>query len=120
MQTFVDQELVKHLGAHFPEYPQCSGSQVKDDVGEGDDEEARDEEEEQQRKSAIKGVGKITLLCMMRMKEDEMAHTLKSGKTLYENLKKRRHLLMLNTISTDINIYCWMSFVVYSFRNSCS
>jgi hypothetical protein len=90
VQKFVDKELAKLWGAHFPEYPQCSGSQAKDDVGKGDDEEALDEEEEQQRKSAIKGVGKITLLCMMRMKEDEMAHTLKSGKTLgYENVKKR-------------------------------
>uniref|UniRef100_A0A8C5CZQ9 NACHT domain-containing protein n=1 Tax=Gadus morhua TaxID=8049 RepID=A0A8C5CZQ9_GADMO len=78
VQKFVDKELAKLWGAHFPEYPQCSGSQAKDDVGKGDDEEALDEEEEQQRKSAIKGVGKITLLCMMRMKEDEMAHTLKS------------------------------------------
>lgn len=74
VNKFVNQELEVLLGTVFP---QCSGSQ-----GGGGDEEAVDAEEEKQKKSAIKGVGKITLLCLMRMKEEELVHSLKSGKRL--------------------------------------
>ncbi|KAG7260406.1 hypothetical protein CRUP_038664 [Coryphaenoides rupestris] len=52
--------------------------------GGGVDEEAVDEEEEKQKKSAIKGVGKILLLCMMRMKEEELVHSFKSVWTTAE------------------------------------
>ncbi|KAK0130746.1 NLR family CARD domain-containing protein 3 [Merluccius polli] len=70
--TFLDNELKKLWRGHFPDYPQCSESQREDE------EEVEDGEEEEQRRRAIEGVLDITVLCMMQLKQKELADSLQS------------------------------------------
>ncbi|KAK0132799.1 NLR family CARD domain-containing protein 3 [Merluccius polli] len=70
--AFLDKELKKLWRGHFPDYPQCSESQREDE------EEVEDGEEEEQRRHAIEGVVDITVLCMMQLKQKELADSLQS------------------------------------------
>ncbi|KAK0148005.1 NLR family CARD domain-containing protein 3 [Merluccius polli] len=69
--AFLDKELKKLWRGHFPDYPQCSESQREE-------EEVVDGEEEEQRRRAIEGVVDITVLCLKRLKQEELADSLQS------------------------------------------
>ena len=75
--AFLDKELKKLWRAHFPDYPQCKESQREDE-----EEVVLDGEEEEQRRRAIEGVLDITVLCMMQLKQKELADSLQSSKRL--------------------------------------
>ncbi|XP_056434413.1 NACHT, LRR and PYD domains-containing protein 3-like isoform X2 [Gadus chalcogrammus] len=66
--AFLDKELKKLWRVLFPDYPQCSESQRE--------EEEVDGKKEEQRRRAIEGVVDITKLCLMEMKQEELADTL--------------------------------------------
>ncbi|CAL8249340.1 unnamed protein product [Merluccius merluccius] len=70
--AFLDKELKKLWRGHFPDYPQCSESQREEE------EEVVDGEEEEQRRRAIEGVRDITVLCLKRLKQEELADSLQS------------------------------------------
>ena len=72
--TFLDKEMKKLRRDLFPEYPQCSESQCK--------EEEMDGKKKEQRRHAIKGVVEITKHCLMEMKQEELADALWGGKGL--------------------------------------
>ncbi|CAL8279414.1 unnamed protein product [Merluccius merluccius] len=71
--AFLDKELKKLWRGHFPDYPQCSESQREDE-----EEVVVGGEEEEQRRHAIEGVVDITVLCMMQLKQKELADSLQS------------------------------------------
>ncbi|KAK0131584.1 NACHT, LRR and PYD domains-containing protein 12 [Merluccius polli] len=71
--AFLDKELKKLWRGHFPDYPQCSESQREDE-----EEVVVGGEEEEQRRHAIEGVLDITVLCMMQLKQKELADSLQS------------------------------------------
>ncbi|CAL8279409.1 unnamed protein product [Merluccius merluccius] len=71
--AFLDKELKKLWRGHFPDYPQCSESQREEE-----EEEVVDGEEEEQRRHAIEGVLDVTVLCMMQLKQKELANSLQS------------------------------------------
>ncbi|CAL8337413.1 unnamed protein product [Arctogadus glacialis] len=66
--AFLDKELKKLWRDLFPDYPQCSESQRE--------EEEVDGKKKEQRRRAIEGVVDITKLCLMEMKQEELADTL--------------------------------------------
>uniref|UniRef100_A0A8C5CQ11 Uncharacterized protein n=1 Tax=Gadus morhua TaxID=8049 RepID=A0A8C5CQ11_GADMO len=69
--AFLDKELKKLWRDLFPDYPQCSESQREEDELDG--------KKEEQRRRAIEGVVDITKLCLMEMKQEELADTLWGG-----------------------------------------
>ena len=71
--AFLDKELKKLWRYHFPDYPQCSESEM----------EEVDCKNEKQRRRAIEGVVDITKLCLIEMDQEELANTLGSGKRHY-------------------------------------
>ena len=84
--AFLDKELKKLWRVLFPHYPQCSESQRE--------EEEVDDKNEEQRRRAIEGVLDITKLCLMEMKQEELADTLWGGKRLlFCKQSRRKHLL---------------------------
>ncbi|KAK0145248.1 NLR family CARD domain-containing protein 3 [Merluccius polli] len=80
-RAFLDKEVEKLWRGHFPDYPQCSASQL------GEEEEV-DVEEQEQRRRAIEGVFDITLLCLKQLKQEELADSLKS-RTLTAECKRK-------------------------------
>ena len=70
--AFLDKELKKLWRDLFPDYPQCSESQMEEEDGKN----------EEQRRRAIQGVVDITKLCLMEMNQEELADTLWGGKRL--------------------------------------
>ncbi|KAK0136778.1 NLR family CARD domain-containing protein 3 [Merluccius polli] len=70
--AFLDKELKKLWRGHFPDYPQCSESQMEED------EEVVDGDDEEQRRRAIEGVIDITVLCMKQLKQEDLADCLQS------------------------------------------
>ncbi|KAK0145258.1 NLR family CARD domain-containing protein 3 [Merluccius polli] len=68
--AFLDKEVEKLWRGLFPDYPQCSESQM------GEEEEEVDGKKEEQRRRAIEGVVDITRLCLMEMNQEELADTL--------------------------------------------
>ncbi|KAK0142679.1 NLR family CARD domain-containing protein 3 [Merluccius polli] len=79
--AFLDKEVEKLWRGHFPDYPQCSASQLGE-------EEAVDVEEQEQRRRAIEGVFDITLLCLKQLKQEELADSLQS-RTLTAECKRK-------------------------------
>ncbi|CAL8290743.1 unnamed protein product [Lota lota] len=75
--AFLDKELKKLWRVLFPDYPQCSESQMEE-------EEEVDGKNEEQRRRAIEGVVDITLLCLMEMNQEELADTLRAGSVAVE------------------------------------
>ncbi|CAL8296276.1 unnamed protein product [Boreogadus saida] len=65
--AFLDKELKKLWRVIFLHYPQCSESQREEEV---------DDKNEEQRRRAIEGVLDITKLCLMEMKQEELADSL--------------------------------------------
>ena len=74
--AFLDEELKKLWRVLFSDYPQCSESQREEE------EEEEDGKKEEQRRRAIEGVVDITKLCLMEMKQEELADTLWRSKRL--------------------------------------
>ncbi|CAL8296285.1 unnamed protein product [Boreogadus saida] len=72
--AFLDEELKKLWRVLFPHYPQCSESQ-REEV---------DDKNEEQRRRAIEGVVDITKLCLMEMKQEELADSLWGGSDAVE------------------------------------
>ncbi|CAL8376060.1 unnamed protein product [Arctogadus glacialis] len=75
--AFLDKELKKLWRVHFQHYPQCSESQREE-------EEEVDDKNEKQRRRAIEGVLDITKLCLMEMKQEELADSLWGGSDAVE------------------------------------
>ena len=75
--AFLDKEVEKLWRVLFPDDPQCSESQREEE-----EEKEVNAEEEEQRRRAIEGVLDITLLCMKRLKQEELADSLWSSKKL--------------------------------------
>ena len=72
--AFLDKELKKLWRDLFPDYPQCSESQRKEEEVDGKNKE--------QRRLAIEGVANITKLCLMEMNQEVLADQLEGGKRL--------------------------------------
>ena len=70
--AFLDKELKKLWRDLFPDYPQCSESQMEEE----------DDKNMEQRRRAIEGVADITKLCLIEMNQEELADTLGGGKRL--------------------------------------
>ncbi|CAL8297603.1 unnamed protein product [Merluccius merluccius] len=79
-RAFLDKEVEKLWRGLFPDYPQCSESQLG--------EEEVDVEEQEQRRRAIEGVLDITLLCLKQLKQEELADSLQS-KTVVINCQHK-------------------------------
>ncbi len=73
--TFVRNELKKFQKVLSRDYPECLEGQCQD-------EEVVDGEEEEQRRSSREAFLKITLQFMKRMKQEELADSLKNSKRL--------------------------------------
>ncbi|CAL8272909.1 unnamed protein product [Arctogadus glacialis] len=69
--AFLDKELKKLWRDLFPDYPQCSESQRKEEDGKN----------MEQRRRAIEGVVDIIKLCLMELNQEELADTLLGGST---------------------------------------
>ncbi|KAK0145254.1 NLR family CARD domain-containing protein 3 [Merluccius polli] len=80
--AFVNKEVEKLWRGHFPDYPQCSESQL------GEEEEVLDVEEQEQRRRATEGVLDITLLCLKQLKQEELTNSLQS-RTLAAECKRK-------------------------------
>ncbi|CAL8320085.1 unnamed protein product [Gadus morhua 'NCC'] len=112
--AFLDKELKKLWRVLFPHYPQCSESQRE--------EEEVDDKNEEQRRRAIEGVLDITKLCLMEMKQEELADSLWGGsdavecqhkikshlkkkfKSVFEGIAKAGQRTDLNDFYTEIFI----------------
>ncbi|CAL8307786.1 unnamed protein product [Merluccius merluccius] len=80
--AFLDKELKKLWRGLFPDYPQCSESQRKEEDG----------KKEEQRRRAIEGVVDITKLCLMEMNQEELAYILWGTVAVECQHKLRSHL----------------------------
>uniref|UniRef100_A0A3B5B974 B30.2/SPRY domain-containing protein n=1 Tax=Stegastes partitus TaxID=144197 RepID=A0A3B5B974_9TELE len=76
MVTFVKNELKKIQKVLSPDYPECSESQRKDEVLEGDDEEQR---------SSREMFHQITVFFLRRMKQEKLADRLQYSKRISVN-----------------------------------
>ncbi|XP_044000351.1 NLR family CARD domain-containing protein 3-like [Gambusia affinis] len=112
--SFVKNELKKIQKVLNPDYTECSESQKKDKVLEG--------EEEEQRRSSREAVMKITMNFLRRMKHEKLAdrlmnkhlatvcqHQLKSGlkkkfQSVFEGIAKAGSPTLLNQIYTELYI----------------
>ncbi|CAL8406789.1 unnamed protein product, partial [Arctogadus glacialis] len=75
--TFLDKELKKLWRIHLPHYPQCTESEMEEEV-------ELDSKKEEQRWRAIEGVVGIAKLCLMEMNQEELADTLWGGMVAVE------------------------------------
>ncbi|XP_038565902.1 NACHT, LRR and PYD domains-containing protein 12-like isoform X1 [Micropterus salmoides] len=113
--TFVKNELKKIQKALSSDYPECLESQRED-------EEVLEGEEEEQRRSSREAFLKITLHFLRRMKQEELAERLQSGKSpnmcqlnlksklkekfqcVFEGIAKAGNPTLLNQIYTELYI----------------
>ncbi|XP_059905138.1 NACHT, LRR and PYD domains-containing protein 5-like isoform X2 [Gadus macrocephalus] len=79
--AFLDKELKKLWGILFPDYPQCTESEIEEEV-------ELDLKKEEQRRGAIEGVVGIAKLCLMEMNQEELAETLWGGTVVVECQRK--------------------------------
>ncbi|XP_059923677.1 NLR family CARD domain-containing protein 3-like isoform X1 [Gadus macrocephalus] len=110
--AFLDKELKKHWRDLFPDYPQCSESQMEEEDGKNIE----------QRRRAIEGVADITKLCLIEMNQEELADTIGGGsaavqcqhnmksqlmekfRCMFEGIAKAGHSTPLNEFYTELFI----------------